>query len=126
MPETLLIGELARRAGLTPDTVRFYEKKGLLDGRHRTRRDNNYKEYSLDALERLRLISNAKCAGFTLSETMQMLRDWNALSEAEQEQIFTDKIAQIERRMSELERMKDYLNTIMPVCITKRGCARGG
>ncbi len=122
----MLISELARRAGLTPDTVRFYEKKGLLDGRHRTRRDNNYKEYSLDALERLHLISNAKCAGFTLSETMQMLRDWNALSEAEQEQIFTDKIAQIERRMGELEKMKDYLNTIKPLCITKRGCAGGG
>ncbi len=118
-----MIGELAQRAGLTPDTVRFYEKKGLLDGRHRTRRDNNYKEYSPAALERLRLISNAKCAGFTLSEMMQMFRDWNALSEAEQEQIFTDKIAQIEQRMAELEKMKDYLKTIMPQCVTARGCS---
>jgi len=126
MQEGMLISELAQRAGITPDTVRFYEKKGLLDGRHMTRRDNNYKEYSPDALERLRLISNSKCAGFTLTEIVQMFQDWNALSEKERKQIFLEKTRQIEQRMAELEEMKAYLSAIMPECVLKSGCAGGG
>ena len=72
----MLIGELAQQAGLTPDTIRFYEKKGLLDTRHMVRKDNNYKDYGLAALERLHLICRVKSAGFTLSETEQWLREW--------------------------------------------------
>ena len=119
----MLIGELAQRAGITPDTVRFYEKKGLLDGRHKTRRDNNYKEYSPAALERLRLISNSKCAGFTLTEIVQMFQQWDTLSEEERRKLFAVKVAQIEGRMAELEAMKAYLNALMPECVLKSGCS---
>lgn len=125
MSETMLIGELARQAGLTPDTVRFYEKKGLLDGRHMTRRDNNYKEYGSQALARLRLISHAKCAGFTLGEIVQMLEEWHKLSEGERHALFTDKIAQIERRIAGLAEMKDYLSAAMPVCLLMGGRGKG-
>lgn len=126
MQEGMLISELAQRAGITPDTVRFYEKRGLLDGRHMTRRDNNYKEYSPDALARLHLISNSKCAGFTLTEIVQMFRDWNTFSVEERRELFTEKTRQIEQRMAELEKMKAYLNAIMPECVFKSGCAGSG
>ena len=106
----MLIGELARQAGLTPDTIRFYEKKGLLDAGHVARRENNYKDYDPAALERLRLIAQAKCAGFTLREIAQGLQEWDTLTPTEQRAIFSDRIAQIERRMAELEKMKAYLN----------------
>ena len=126
MQEGMLISELARRAGITPDTVRFYEKKGLLDERHRIRRDNNYKEYSPDALERLHLISNSKCAGFTLTEIVQMFRDWDTFSVEERRELFTEKTRQIAQRMAELEKMKAYLNEIMPECVLKSACFGGG
>ena len=116
----MLISELARLAGLTPDTIRFYEKKGLLDDRHRERRDNNYKDYSVAALERLGHVSNAKCAGFTLSEIVQMYREWDTLGEEERHKLFADKIRQIDRRMEEMEKMKAHLSATMPACIIKK------
>lgn len=116
----MLIGELARQAGLTPDTIRFYEKKGLLDTRHMTRMENNYKEYSATALERLRIISHSKCAGFTLTEIVQLFRDWETLSEEKRQEIFLEKMKQINRRMAEMEKMKAYLSSTMPACIVKK------
>ncbi len=118
----MLISELARQTGLTPDTIRFYEKRELLDRRHMERRDNNYKEYSAAALERLRLISHAKCAGFTLTEIVQLFRDWDTLGEQERRELFADKIRQIDQRMAELEKMKAYLSATMPACFAKPTC----
>ncbi len=116
----MLISELAQQAGLTPDTIRFYEKKGLLDTRHMERRDNNYKDYSPAALERLRLISHSKCAGFTLTEIVQLFRDWDTLSEEKRQEIFLEKINQIDRRMAEIEKVKAYLSATMPACLVKK------
>ena len=105
----MLIGELARQVGLTPPTIRFYEKKGLLDARHMTRMSNNYKEYNPTALERLHRVSQAKSAGFTLSETVQLFREWDTLGPKEQRGLLLDKIKQIKQRMTELEKMEMHL-----------------
>ena len=105
----MLIGELAQQAGLTPPTIRFYEKKGLLDPRHITRMSNNYKGYNPTALERLHRVSQAKSAGFTLSETVQLFREWDTLNPTEQRELLLDKIRQIKRRMAELEKMEMHL-----------------
>lgn len=113
----MLIGELAQRAGVTPDTIRFYEKKELLDKRHMVRKDNNYKDYSSTALQRLNLISQCKCAGFTLRETAKWLLEWDTLNPTERREILLAKIAQIESRVAELEKMKAYLTTSMDSCL---------
>lgn len=105
----MLIGELARQTGLTPPTIRFYEKKGLLDGRHMARMNNNYKEYNATALERLHGVSKAKRAGFTLSETVTLFRDWDTLDPGEQRGLLLDKIRQIKQRVGELEKMEMQL-----------------
>jgi len=105
----MLIGELARQSGLTPPTIRFYEKKGLLDARHLTRMNNNYKEYNAMALERLHGVSKAKKAGFTLSETVKLYQEWDTLTPAGQQELLLDKIGQINQRMKELEEMKVHL-----------------
>ncbi len=105
----MLIGELARQTGLTPPTIRFYEKKGLLDARHMTRMNNNYKEYNAMALERLHRVLQAKSAGFTLSETVKLFREWDTLTSVEQQELLLDKIGQINQRMKELEEMKIHL-----------------
>ncbi len=105
----MLIGELAREAGLTPATIRFYEKKGLVDTRHRARLGNNYKDYGPAALERLQFIAQAKSAGFTLREVEQFLLNWDNLGPAERRRILLDKISQIDRRMAELAKMRTHL-----------------
>ncbi len=57
--------ELAKLAGVSTDTLRHYERVGVLSARRST---NGYREYSLDAIERLRLIRSALAVGFTLAE----------------------------------------------------------
>lgn len=72
----MLIGELVERTGLTKDTIRFYEKKGLINLDRKSRRDNNYKEYSEQVLEKLMLIRKLKDLGFTLNEIDTFLELW--------------------------------------------------
>ena len=72
----MLIGELVERSGLTKDTIRFYEKKGLITLGTKSRRDNNYKEYSEQVLEKLTLIRKLKDLGFTLNEIDTFLELW--------------------------------------------------
>lgn len=72
----MLIGELVERSGLTKDTIRFYEKKGLITLGTKSRRENNYKEYSEQVLEKLTLIGKLKDLGFTLNEIDTFLELW--------------------------------------------------
>jgi len=69
----MLIGELAAKTGLSRDTIRFYEKQGLISVTRKERRNNNYKEYSESVLERLLTIKRLKSFGFTLNESAGVL-----------------------------------------------------
>jgi DNA-binding transcriptional MerR regulator len=72
MPDHHTIGQLARRAQVPVSTVRYYERRGLLqpDGRS----DGNYRLYSGEALSRLQFIRSAQAAGFTLGDITALLR----------------------------------------------------
>lgn len=123
-PRKMLIGELGRRSGLTPDTIRFYEKMGLLDARHMTRKDNNYKDYGPEALERLRLVSHVKCSGFTLSEIERWLQEWDKLDAVGRRKVVQDKVKQIEDKIAEMEEMKAHLIATIPACLAESSCCR--
>lgn len=69
----MLIGELVAKTGLSRDTIRFYEKQGLITISRKQRRENNYKEYSEQVLERLLTIKRLKNFGFTLNESAEIL-----------------------------------------------------
>lgn len=103
--------ELARRSGLSVDTIRFYEKKGLIDSELIRRQTNNYRDYSEATLERLMLIKQAKRLGFTLAE----IREWvwgfesKQLSVQERQTILGRKLEQIDERIKELKTMKIHL-----------------
>ena len=71
MSETLLIGELARLAGVKRDAVRFYERSGLLA--RPVRSANGYRAYDESALARLRFIKKAQSLGFSLDEVKRIL-----------------------------------------------------
>jgi MerR family Zn(II)-responsive transcriptional regulator of zntA len=105
------IGELAQRTGLTPDTIRFYEKQGLVDASLYQRHANNYRMYHDAAVDRLLLIKQAKRFGFTLTELRHLGQQWQTqdLSRTDKMKILTEKLHQIEQHMQELEHIKKYV-----------------
>ncbi|MBD2691756.1 MerR family transcriptional regulator [Anabaena catenula] len=108
----MLISELAKKSGLTVDTIRFYEKKGLIDSELISRRSNNYRDYSEISMERLILIQQAKRLGFTLTEIQVWIKDVESdrLTVDQKQNILGRKLEQIDERIEELRKMKVYLS----------------
>src|SRR5947208_12421121 len=101
------IQELAEQTGLTAYTIRFYEKEGLLDRRHVHREANNYRTYSDEAIERLKLVKKFQGVGCSLAELKDILRDRDAQTRTNQEVIdwICHKMREIEQRKDELDQM---------------------
>ena len=72
------ISELACQSGLSKDTIRFYEKAGLLAGLPMKRLDNNYRDYGPAVVNRLRVIGDLKEFGFTLPDISEMVMLYEA------------------------------------------------
>jgi MerR family transcriptional regulator, copper efflux regulator len=109
----MLIGELAKKTELSKDTIRFYQKIGLIRHIGRQSSQNNYKQYDSTTVERLKLIKRAKELGFTLNEIAMAIDAWqgNKLSKTEKIQIFQNKIVDIDRRIDNLNQIKAYLQS---------------
>jgi MerR family transcriptional regulator, copper efflux regulator len=109
------IGLLAKRAGLSVDTIRFYEKKGLLDSNSIARQRNNYRDYSEASLEQLMFIRNAKNLGFTLTEIQEWMRGIKSdrLTAKEKCAIIIRKLQEIDERVEKLKKMKIPLMTCL-------------
>ncbi len=107
----MLIGGLAKKTGCSRDTLRFYEKLGLIQGEAKAGSGNNYKHYSEEMAERVALIKKAKLLGFTLTEIKRLVDDWesNRLSIPEKIGIFEDKLAHVEDKIRDLHEVKAYL-----------------
>ncbi len=107
----MLIGKLAKASGLSRDTLRYYEKLGLLHGKIHIDPNNGYKHYDESLLERLTLIRQAKLVGFTLNEICALMNDWenDKLSTADKEAIFREKLDYLSHRIDELQSMRSYL-----------------
>lgn len=105
------ISELATKTGLSIDTIRFYEKKGLLNDQHVQRQANAYRVYTDAAVERLRLIQQAKRLGFTLAEIGSEIDAWqsNHLSQAHKIARLCDKMTLIDDHIQDLVHIKAYL-----------------
>ncbi len=69
----MLIGALSKASGFSKDTIRFYEKIGLIELPKATRSTNNYKDYPDEVLQTLKAISNLKNLGFTLEEIREII-----------------------------------------------------
>ncbi|SEN37516.1 MerR family transcriptional regulator [Paenibacillus sp. OV219] len=109
------IQELADKMGLTAHTIRFYEKEGLLDGRHIQREKNNYRNYSDEAIERLKLIKKFQGIGCSLAELKTILQehDSNARTNHEIMEWIYKKIDEIERKKDEYDQMLLTLNWML-------------
>jgi DNA-binding transcriptional MerR regulator len=114
----MLIGELVERTGLTKDTIRFYEKKGLIALDRKSRRENNYKEYSEQVLDKLMLIRKLKDMGFTLNEIDTFLELWREEDASCKNLKFTleNKITLINEQMQRLNELKTRLTDSLTKC----------
>ncbi len=114
----MLIGELVERSGLTKDTIRFYEKKGLILIGRKNRRDNNYKEYSEQVLEKLLLIRKLKDMGFTLNEIDTFLELWREEDASCKNLKFTleNKVVLVNEQIQKLSELKERLSASLAKC----------
>jgi MerR family copper efflux transcriptional regulator len=114
--ETLSIGQVARRAGVGVETVRFYEREGLLE--EPPRRASGYRQYSEQAIKRIHFIKRAQQLGFSLKEITEllMLRVDAQTSCEEVKQRTEAKIAEVERKLVELQRMRQALIHVAALC----------
>lgn len=111
------IGELARRAGLSRDTLRYYERRGLLDGDGPARRPNGYRDYSERTLERLRRIRELKGHGFTLSEIRRVLETRASAVRCEGvPEALHAKLRAVDARIAELRRHRARLRASLASC----------
>ena len=123
-PVTVMtIGELARCAGVNVQTVRYYERRGLLD--EPARRASGYREYGAVALDRLRFIRRAQELGFTLTEVGELLalRLDPGTTAADVKSRAQQKIAEVDAKLHDLERIRDALTHLAGTCRGGRGPA---
>lgn len=113
---TLTIGTLAKRAGVGVETVRFYERRGLV--RRPARPREGFRSYPEDAVERIRFIRNAQALGFTLQEIEDLLalRVTAGTSCAAVRSRAAAKAADVKRRVADLERIGSALQKLVGAC----------
>jgi len=111
----LTIGRLAARADVGIDTVRFYERRGLLPLPART--SAGYRLYGPDMVHRLRFIRRAKGLGFSLDEieTLLRLQDVGG-SKSEVKKLAVDKLSEIETRIADLSKIRQVLEQLQSEC----------
>jgi len=113
---SLRTGELANRAAVNVETLRFYERRGLLP--EPPRRPSGYREYPLESVERIRFIKRAQELGFSLNEIKGLLElkvdpettcvDVRARAHA--------KIADVQQKIRDLQRVKKALARLADAC----------
>lgn len=108
------IGVLAKRAGVSIDTVRYYEREGLLEPHERL--PSGYRRYGDKELARLRFVRRAQNLGFSLKETRELLDLSGQSDVATVKRLAQHKLEDIEARLADLNRIKNGLHELIQAC----------
>ena len=113
---TISIGQVARQAGVGVETIRFYEREGLLE--EPARGVSGYRQYTEQVVNRIHFIKRAQRLGFSLKEItdLLLLRVDAETSCEEVKQRTEAKIAEVERKLVELQRMRQALLQVASLC----------
>ena len=119
----MLIGELSRLTEMSRDTIRFYEKEGLIKIGRKHRKANNYKHYSDEVLKKLLIIKRLKGFGFTLNETADLLAliEENMADCSEINERVDIKLKVIDEKINDLQQIRNMLVNGVALCLN--GCA---
>lgn len=109
-------GQLARRCGVGPETIRFYERRGLIPEAPRTH--SGYRRFGAEAVSRLTFIRRAKELGFSLPEIAELLalHDHPGGDRARVKALTETKLSEIEARIADLGRMRSALAGLSEQC----------
>lgn len=112
---SLTIGQLAAGGGVGVETVRFYQRRGLLET---PERDGGIRRYGAEDLRRLRFIKQAQTAGFTLEEIKELMSLDAGEDRGRARALATLRIEALDARMAELARARDALQRLAAECAT--------
>jgi DNA-binding transcriptional MerR regulator len=113
MTATLSRSALARLTGVSPDTLRHYERKGVLAEPPRT--DNGYRRYPASAVSSVQLVTRALAMGFTLNELARVMRerDTGGTPCRKVRTLVADRLAGLEERLEYLMTLRDELRGVL-------------
>ncbi len=117
------IGNISRQLGLSVDTLRYYEKIGLLPRVHRTA--SGIRDYSDKDISRLKFVRRAQKMNFSLAEISSLLQMREAPQDARQEvrELTLKKLVEIENRLQDLTNLRNELKQLTRLCASNRkGC----
>ncbi|MFQ5589116.1 MAG: heavy metal-responsive transcriptional regulator [Nitrospiria bacterium] len=114
--KTMTIGQLAKTSHVKVETVRYYERRGLMPPP--PRRASGYRQYALKDVQRIRFIKHAQSIGFTLNEIAEMLalRVESAATCGDVTKRIDAKLADVEEKIKTLRRMKKTLVKLKEAC----------
>ena len=120
MSERLTIGKLAERAGVNVETIRYYQRRNLLQ--EPVKPEGGFRHYTADTVNRVRFIKRAQTLGFTLDEIDGLLVLDGKKACAETRNLAAHKLELIEEKISDLAKMKKALSRLIRACdATKAG-----
>ena len=112
-PQSLTIGKLAAAADVGVETVRYYQRRGLLET---PTRDREIRRYGSDDLRRLRFIKQAQAAGFTLEEIKELLDLDASEDRARARELAGARVKALDRKIGELQKARDALKRLAREC----------
>ncbi|TWO68045.1 Hg(II)-responsive transcriptional regulator [Caenimonas sedimenti] len=117
--DKLTIGQFAALAAVSVETIRFYQRKGLLP--EPPRRGGSIRRYGSADVERLRFVKSAQNLGFSLDEVAELLKLEDGAHCKEASSLAEAKLVGIRKKLSELSRMEAVLSSLVNACHVGRG-----
>jgi Hg(II)-responsive transcriptional regulator len=113
-------GEVAAQAGVNVETLRYYERRGLLPAP--ARRDSGYRQYGPDAVRLVRFVKRAQELGFSLAEVESLLELAGGGPENcdAARRLAQRRVAELDRRIADLRAMRDSLDRLLATCSLPR------
>jgi MerR family mercuric resistance operon transcriptional regulator len=118
-PDNFTIGVLAAAGGVTVETIRFYQRKGLLSEPPRSH--GSVRRYTLADVARVQFIKAAQRIDFTLGEIALLLQLEDGTQCSRAREVASSKLAVVRQKLSDLERIEAALARLVDQCATVRG-----
>jgi MerR family mercuric resistance operon transcriptional regulator len=112
-PRSLTIGKLAQAGGVGVETIRFYQRRGLVET---PARDTGTRRYGADDLRRLKFIRQAQAAGFTLEQIRELLALDSGADRERARALATERIQALDAKIAELRQARDALGRLAAEC----------
>lgn len=108
------IGELSEKSGLSRDTIRLYEKNGLISSSASQSETNNYRHYSDDVLLQLRFVSSAREVGISIADLRELMQAFfESCDPSEAEKVMVAKRAELKTRIEQIENVVSFLDAAL-------------